>query len=209
MNAHAPYNDHLKAHRLAVIDLNCRHLRQIRLTADASECLAISGPSGTGKTLLLRAICDLEPHDGQMFLDGVDSSCIEPPVWRRSVGMLPAENFWWNERVGDHLNTVPDDWLNRLGFNRDVLDWSASRLSSGERQRLALIRLMENHPKVLLLDEPTANLDSTNRDRVEGMIRDYIAACGAAALWVSHDADQINRLSSRRFELKDGSLLEV
>jgi putative ABC transport system ATP-binding protein len=76
-----------------------------------------------------------------------------------------------------------------------VLEWTVSRLSTGERQRLALARLLALQPQVLLLDEATANLDPPNRDRVEDLIQDYRREQGAAVLWVSHDPDQRRRLT--------------
>lgn len=78
------------------------------------------------------------------------------------------------------------------------MDWEVSRLSSGERQRLSLARLLAGYPKVLLLDEPTANLDKANTNRVEELILTYLREQGASALWVSHDPEQRHRMATHR-----------
>lgn len=194
--------------RLVVEGLRYHNVGPIDLAIDASECVTLSGPSGAGKTLMLRAIADLEPHSGDISLDGVKSETVSPPEWRKTVGMLPAESQWWRDTVGEHFSETRVGFLEALGFERSVLDWKVSRLSSGERQRLALLRLLANHPKALLLDEPTANLDPSNVERVETFIQDYLEENGCPALWVSHDPQQIRRVSSRHCVLLDGTLTE-
>lgn len=106
------------------------------------ETVAIQGPSGAGKTLLLRAIADLDPHTSKVSLDGNPGETIPAREWRRQVGLLPAESQWWHDRVGPHFERTDDSFLEPLGFGRDVLDWSVTRLSMGERQRLGLARLL-------------------------------------------------------------------
>jgi ABC-type iron transport system FetAB ATPase subunit len=156
---------------------------------------------------LLRAIADLDPHQGEARLDGVPAHAIAAPIWRRRVGLLPAESRWWTERVGDHFGHPPPDWLAGLGLPAEVFDWTVSRLSSGERQRLALARLLENRPEVLLLDEPTANLDPENTERVQALLRGYQRSRGAALLWVSHDRGQLERMTGRILEMPAGRWL--
>ena len=192
-----------------------RTLAPIDLALDAGERVFVSGPSGSGKSLLLRAIADLDPHQGEVWLDAEPRSQMAPPVWRRRVGLLPAESFWWAETVGAHLPAIqtsaPDferlsGRLSALGFEPDVLDWSVTRLSTGERQRLALVRLLAQGPEALLLDEATANLDPSNRDRVETLVENYRREQDAAVLWVSHDPEQRRRLGGRAFVIRDGRL---
>jgi ABC-type iron transport system FetAB ATPase subunit len=196
--------------------LRPRVLEPVSLDLDAGELVLLSGPSGSGKSLLLRAIADLDPHEGQVWLDGEPRSSMAAHLWRRRVGLLPAESFWWEDRVGPHFpedaadpQALPD-LLGALGFGPEVLDWSVSRLSTGERQRLALARLLAQAPEVLLLDEATANLDPANRDRVESAVARYRGTHAAATLWVSHDPEQRERLTAqggaRQLVIRDGRL---
>ena len=194
--------------RLRVEKLSTRGVGAVDFAIGPGECVCLSGPSGTGKTLVLRALADLDAHQGEVYLD--DNSCrrIQPPEWRRQVGLLPAESQWWKDTVGGHFGAVDESAFQRLGFEPGVLSWSVARLSSGERQRLAVLRLLANRPKALLLDEPTANLDPVNVKRVEELINDYRRREQAAVLWVSHDAQQIQRLADRHLRIENGRLVE-
>jgi ABC-type iron transport system FetAB ATPase subunit len=178
------------------------------LEVPAGECVALSGPSGSGKTRLLRAIADLDPHAGDAALDGDPASAMRPSAWRTLVGYLPAESHWWGSTVGEHFATIDPAGLSRLGLDPGVMGWEVRRLSSGERQRLALLRLLWRGPRALLLDEPTANLDETNRDAVEGLIAEYRAATRAPVVWVSHDPAQRRRVASRALRIAAGQLHE-
>jgi ABC-type iron transport system FetAB ATPase subunit len=180
----------------------------LSLAIDAGQCLGISGPSGTGKSLLLRAIADLDPHDGEVWLEGVRCRDISPVQWRTRVGLLPPESCWWLARVVDHFRNGTPVPLEALGLSPAILQEPVVRLSSGEKQRLALLRLLANRPQVLLLDEPTANLDPANTQRVEEFISDYRQDRSAAVIWVSHDREQIARIANRHFMMVDGQLQE-
>ena len=186
-------------------------LREVDLTLAAGERVFLSGASGSGKSLLLRAVADLDPHRGEVWLDELPRSRLTPPEWRRRVGLLPAESHWWAETVGEHwrapaADSPIEDLLVALGFDVDVSGWAITRLSTGERQRLALARLLLNQPQALLLDEATANLDSVNRERVETVLEDYRAAHATAMLWVSHDPEQRIRLGGRRLVIRESRL---
>jgi ABC-type iron transport system FetAB ATPase subunit len=179
------------------------------LELPAGACTALHGPSGSGKSRLLRAIADLDPHQGEAQAGPLIQSATPPPTWRRQVALLPAESHWWGERVADHFPDAPEQalpWLQRLALPAEALRWEVARLSSGERQRLALARLLGLNPQVLLLDEPTANLDAENIQRVEALIADYRRQQQAAVLWVSHDPAQRRRVADRGYRIQDQRL---
>ncbi len=157
-------------------------------------CL-VQGPSGSGKTLLLRSIADLDPNRGEVILGDIRRSEVPAHHWRRLVGYLPAESHWWEDRVGDHQQKWPLDLLATLGFEPDVLEWSVARLSTGERQRLALARLLANEPRALLLDEPVANLDADNAERVLQVVHRYQTTQHSPMFWVSHGSEGTDTFS--------------
>ena len=140
------------------------------------------------------------------MLDNVVRESINPQSWRRQVAYLPAESRWWAQSVGEHFRNPDSVPFGRLGFDDQVKDWKVERLSSGERQRLAVLRLLENQPRVLLLDEPTANLDAQSTQHVETLIGEYISQAKAACLWVTHAADQIRRIARQRLLLENSHL---
>jgi ABC-type iron transport system FetAB ATPase subunit len=178
----------------------------LSLVVDEGDCLCIAGVSGSGKSLLLRAIADLDPHEGQVVLQGEAAATILPNVWRTRIGLLPPESSWWLPRVADHFREGTPVPLDHIGLSAAIMGQPVARLSSGEKQRLALMRLLANRPQVLLLDEPTANLDRENTRRVEAVITEYRRAHKAAVIWVSHDPDQITRVANRYYELTNGAL---
>jgi ABC-type sulfate/molybdate transport systems ATPase subunit len=195
--------------------LSVRHLSAPGVAADAlqvadGECVAVMGPSGAGKTRLLRAIADLDPNRGDVTADGVDRARVSGPAWRRVVGYLPAESGWWAETVGAHF---PDRngcraLLGEMRLPEDVLDWPVLRLSSGERQRLALARALVRAPRALLLDEPTGALDEEARTMVEAILRRQLAA-GTSMLMVTHDQIQAERMAARIARVENGRLCEA
>lgn len=178
-------------------------LEPVDLTIDAGECVTLTGPSGSGKTRLLRAIADLDPHSGSALFDRQAVEETAPPEWRRQVGLLPAESHWWHDQVAEHFTGSAAGLLSELGLDAACLEWQIARLSSGERQRLALARLLDRQPAVLLLDEPTANLDPENGARVERLVQRYTEQQGAAVLWVSHDPQQRRRVGQRHLIIHD------
>ncbi len=206
---YADFRDRFILSELRIDQLVTRHVGPIDLCIGAGECVCITGASGSGKTLLLRAIADLDPHSGNASVDHVQCADLPAPRWRRKVMLLAAESQWWDERVGDHFeDRVDDDGMERLGLPREALDWEVSRCSTGERQRLALLRVLVLRPEVLLLDEPTGNLDADSTKRVEALLGEYRKREKAALLWVSHDPRQVERVAQRSFILSDARLRE-
>ena len=192
---------------LRLEDLKIPDLESINLTIATGECVGLSGESGSGKTRLLRAIADMDEH-GQVYQEDVAQDQVRAHEWRRRVMLLPAESLWWLDTVGEHFSGHVEH-IDVLGFKPEVMNWNISRCSSGEKQRLSILRMLSNCPRVLLLDEPTANLDADNVERVEDMIRKYLAKYSASAIWVGHDVDQLKRISQHQYHLSDGKFVEA
>lgn len=192
---------------LCLNELCINGLGPISLTINTAQCIALGGASGTGKTRLLRAIADLDQADGDVLLDGVSRSQMKAVEWRRAVGFLTSDNAWWRPRVGEHFDALDDSSLQALGLENTILDQFVSRLSTGERQRLAVLRLLTNRPRALLLDEPTANLDPDNVARMESFLASYRLKAGTPMLWVTHDPEQAMRVASRSLRIERGQLV--
>ncbi|MGO8951991.1 MAG: ATP-binding cassette domain-containing protein [Rhodomicrobium sp.] len=195
---------------LQVENLSVPGLAPVSFSLQTGECVAIRGPSGAGKTLLLRAIADLDPNSGNVRLDGVDRSALPAPLWRQRVGYLPAEPGWWADRIGEHFS----GWsgalalVQRLGLPADAKDWPVARASTGERARLALARALMAAPQVLLLDEPTAALDAASVVAAEALIAERVRG-GLSVLWVTHDAAQAGRVAKRGLLVEAGEVREA
>lgn len=177
------------------------------LAIPGGECVAVTGASGSGKSLMLRMIADLDPHDGEAWLGDVACSAMPAPDWRRRVAYVAAETGWWAEDVAAHFDDLATAraLAEEMGVRVDLLDGPLQRLSTGERQRLALMRALLNNPSVLLLDEPTGALDEAATARVEAVLRRAMAA-GAAILLVTHNPAQAARMAERRHVMRAGKL---
>ena len=193
---------------LELQEFQVRQLKPLNIEVSAG-CICLSGASGTGKSLLLRAIADLIEHKGEAFLDKQKCSETNPVQWRKWVGFLPAESAWWLDKVGEHFLKKDNNYLSQLNLPKKCFDWDLSRCSTGEKQRLAIARLLEQQPKVLLLDEPTASLDHESVLAVEALIKNYINDFNVPVIWVSHNPQQIKRIANREFVIRDNEIKEV
>ncbi len=172
----------------------------------ARECLAVEGPSGSGKTRLLRAIADLDAAQGYAYLEGVERRELPGPEWRRRVRYASAEPAWWGAIAREHfpVSTKLDRLLSALALEPAVLDRPIAELSTGERQRLGVVRAIADEPRVLLLDEPTSALDAQAAALAEELIKFQMLA-GRIVVLVSHDPAQIARLAHARLLLADAT----
>ena len=182
-------------------------LGPIDLELPDGSCATIEGASGSGKTLLLRAIADLDPTTGEVRLDGVPRDSLPAPSWRRRVCYLAAEPGWWSERPREHFanwsSALP--LLDRLGLEPEIGARPLRLLSTGERLRLALVRMLVIDPEVMLLDEPTGPLDPIGKASVEALLADRLAA-GRTLLMVTHDSEQARRIATSRYVMANGRL---
>lgn len=191
--------------------------QDVTLDLQAGECLALSGPSGVGKTLLLRRLALLDPlQGGELRLRGLPPSTWGVPAWRSRVLYLAQRPVSFPGTVAQNLREVfayaahrerrwqrerVVNWLDRLDRPPSFLERDAGHLSGGEAQLMALLRALQLDPDVLLLDEPTASLDSAATDRVEDLLRRWMEEAPRACLLVSHDEEQRLRLARRQLPL--------
>ncbi len=190
---------------LRVEQLQVGGLKPLTFEVADGECLAVQGASGAGKTLLLRALADLDPASGRVVLDGQERSEAPAHEWRRRIRYCAAEPAWWSDAPRGCLpapvpKTKLDRMLRSLDLNPALLDRPVALLSTGERQRLALVRALLDEPKVLLLDEPTGGLDPQSTALVEELIKFQLLS-GRSVVLVSHDEAQVERLSHARLVL--------
>lgn len=190
------------------------------LAVSEGEILAIVGPSGAGKSVLLRLLNFLEaPSAGQIVFSGQPIAGDAPLALRRQVTTVfqrPAllhSSVRGNVAFGLHLRGEATDgrveaMLTRVGLST-LAPAAAATLSGGEMQRVALARALVVRPRVLLLDEPTANLDPYNVGLIEEIIRDSNHREGTTIVLVTHNVFQARRLAQRTGLLLGGRLIEL
>ena len=186
----------------------------------SQDCLVITGKNGAGKTTLLRIIAGLEkPDAGEVSIDNSTVSS-----WRKqrrrllkSVMYLHQQPYMLagslrrnieyaarlNPSIADRDSSVAKaiHWAGLDGLEAQ----SAASLSGGQKQRVALTRARLRDPQILLLDEPTANLDQESRARTLNMLREFCQS-GTAIVIVTHDPDVFDELATQRLDLREHRL---
>jgi len=200
-------------------------LKNINLKIDRGEVFALIGPTGSGKTTLLRLIDLLDvPASGMIYFDGNDVSEPEKKRFetRRRMAFVLQKPTVFNASVYDNVacglkwrGAGRSDILNKVSDILEMIGLSgytkrnARTLSGGEVQRVAIARAIAIEPEVLLLDEPTANLDPVSTTRIEELIRDIMHRYDTTILMATHDMSQGQRLADRVGLLLDGEILQT
>ena len=194
---------------LSIQGLTRPGLRAFDFELGEGEAVAVLGPSGSGKTVLLRTIADLDPNHGYVALGRRERNQMPAPEWRRLVTYMAAEPAWWASKVADHFARPEEagNLLPALRLSPEAMAWELSHLSTGERQRLALLRVLALEPRVMLLDEPMSGLDRDSTAAVEKVLSERLAA-GTGMLFVTHDEDQARRFGPRCLRLSGGEVSE-
>lgn len=198
--------------RLEVRQLRSQLAGPFDLTVSENRLVAITGASGSGKSLFLRLVADLDPGEGEVRLGGILRDRYSAMEWRRKVIYVAAEPGWWKETVAEHFSISQQrparSLAARLGLAESQFSSAVERLSTGERLRLSLIRAFLLRPEVLLLDEPTGPLDPETTLAVEAYLKD-LADQGTTVLIVTHQPEQINRLKAIHYRMVDRKLEPV
>jgi putative ABC transport system ATP-binding protein len=197
----------------------------VSLSLDSGEVTALEGPSGSGKTTLLSILgCILTPSSGELVIDGIPVDAKKPNglpgIRRRSIGfvfqqynLFPAlsalENVEYALNIkglrGAQARREAEVALEKVGLS-DRLGFLPRDLSGGQKQRVAIARALGGGPKVLLADEPTANLDSQTGLQVLELFRKLAKEENRALLIVTHDP-KVRTISDRVVRIQDGRLL--
>ena len=180
-------------------------LKGISLSIEAGSHLTITGPSGSGKSSLLKVLASLQPYDsGTISYQSENLLALNPIAYRQEVSYCFQQPSLFGESVRDNLSfpyevrKQPFDEaqaiaaLAKVNLDSSFLDQKISELSGGEKQRVALVRNLLFAPKVLLLDEITTGLDEANKT----VVRDLIKTVQATIIEVTHDKDEIAAATS-------------
>jgi putative ABC transport system ATP-binding protein len=199
-------------------------LRDVNLTVDEGEFVAIMGPSGCGKSTMLHLLGGLlQPTRGQIFIDGTDIAKLtdadRTTIRRKLIGyvfqrfnLLPTLTAKGNIELAKkihgngHLNANgANEILSLLGL-KEKIHHRPTELSGGEQQRVAIARAVINHPAILLADEPTGNLDSRNSLTVLRMLQDLNEKLKQTIIMITHDSDAAS-MANRIVEMRDGQIV--
>jgi putative ABC transport system ATP-binding protein len=199
-------------------------LHPMRLHVDRGRFLAVLGPSGSGKSTLLGLIAGLDaPTSGHVVIDGVDITRLGEDALARLRGekigfvfqffhLIPSLTAYENVAVPMEIAGVADpraraeQLLEEVGLTGRAHHYP-SQLSGGEQQRVAIARALANDPPIVLADEPTGNLDSTNGRLIMELLRDIHHRRQTTVVLVTHDAD-LASLADARLVLRDGRVVE-
>jgi putative ABC transport system ATP-binding protein len=193
-----------------------------RLELDSCRISAIVGPSGGGKTTLLRCLNRLtSPEAGRILFRGEPLEAIDPVELRRQVVMLGQMPVIFPGTVADNLaigcrfsqKPLPDTeamkaMLHRVGLEKQ-LEEDAARLSGGEKQRLALARVMLMDPEVLLLDEPSASLDGETEEQIFSLITEFCRERCKTLVMVTHSEAEFSGYYDTLVRIRAGQIESV
>lgn len=190
------------------------------LQIDKNIITAIQGSSGGGKTTFLKLLNNMiSPDTGKITYQGKTLEKFDPAVLRREVMMLPQnpkifkgtirDNFEMTEKIAAQSFSgvqIYNDLLEQVALTND-LDDQANKLSGGEKQRLALARVMLLEPEVLLLDEPSSSLDQKTEQKIIKMVVNYVKKNDRTLIMVTHSLNLAEIFADRVIEIENGKII--
>lgn len=196
-------------------------LTNTTLHVSPGEIVCLMGPSGSGKSSLLRCLNRLtEPPAATVFYNGQDIHTIDVLTLRRQVGMVfqkpalfpgtVAENIAYGPQLQQQTVTAADivGLLELANLPADYANQDVSELSGGEAQRVSLARALANRPQALLMDEPTSALDPAAQRHIEDAILRLRTGLGLTVLWVTHNVEEAKIVADRIYLLLNGRIAE-
>jgi putative ABC transport system ATP-binding protein len=207
-------------------DTEIRALRGVDLTLGEREFVAVWGPSGSGKSTLCHLLGLIDhPTRGRVLFEGQDVASLpdnrKSELRNHKVGfvfqsfnlvpvlsalenvMLPLEMQGVSRR---EAKSQAAEMLDRVGLSAAMAQWP-KKLSGGQRQRVAIARGLVTHPRVIIADEPTANLDSQNAQTIIELMRELNRSSGTSFIFSTHD-DRLMAHVDRKIHLQDGQITE-
>jgi len=197
-------------------------LNDLSLEVDDGELAVILGPSGVGKTTTLKIIAGIiQPDSGKIFFDERDVTYLEPRernvgIVFQSLALFPHMTVWENIAFGLEARKWPEEKIRKRVrellrmLNLDGLEDRYPReLSGGQQQRVAIARALATNPKVLLMDEPFANLDPLLRDRLRRELKMIQKELSITTIFVTHDQEEAFQIADKLAIMLNGTIKQV